>query len=169
MDWKTPLNYGDVFERLEHERVRYVVVSGMAVVLHGYVRPIADLDIVIDPAPDEARRAMYALVLSGFVPSLPLPLSAVTVMRMFDRSQREVDVFVRYHIPFDELWAHSENVRVGEHVARVASLDHLLKAKQITGRPHDLLDVEGLLALEGRGRDRITDAPVDTHEREESA
>ena len=169
MDWKTPTSYGDVFDRLERDRVRYVVVSGMAVVLHGYVRPIVDLDIVIDPAPDEANRALHALILSGFVPSLPLPLSAVTVMRMFDRSQREVDVFVRYHIPFGELWAHSENVPVGDHVARVASLDHLLKAKRITGRPHDLLDIEGLLALEGRGRDRITDAPVDTREREGSA
>lgn len=169
MDWKTPVSYVDVFDSLERDHVRYVVVSGMAVVLHGYVRPIVDLDIVIDGAPDEARRAMHALNLLGFVPSLPLPLSVVTVMRMFDRSQREVDVFVRYHIPFEELWAHSENVRVGDHVARVVSPDHLIQAKRITGRPHDLLDVEGLLALEGRGRDRITDAPVDTHEQEGSA
>jgi hypothetical protein len=165
----TPVTYGGVFDRLERDHVRYVVVGGIAVVLHGYIRPVADLDIVVDAAPDEARRAMRALTLAGFVPSIPLPLSAVTVLRMFDPAQREVDVFVRYCIPFDELWASSERVRVrvGAGIARVASLEHLLRAKRFNGRPHDLLDIAGLLALEVPDRDRITDASVDAGERDE--
>jgi hypothetical protein len=123
----------------------------MAVVLHGYIRPVADLDIVIDAASHEAHKAMHALTLTGFVPSIPLPLSVLTVLRMFDSTQREVDVFVRYCIPFDELWASSECVRVGASTARVMSLEHLLRAKRIHGRPHDLLDIEGLLALKAPG------------------
>ncbi|HWN45537.1 MAG TPA: hypothetical protein VNW71_25155 [Thermoanaerobaculia bacterium] len=151
MNWTTPAGYGDVFERLERDHVRYVVASGSAVVLHGYIRPVADLDIVIDAAPHEARKAMHALTLTGFVPSIPLPLSALTVLRMFDSAQREVDVFVRYCIPFDELWASSERVPVGVSIARVISLEHLLRAKRITARPHDLLDIEALLALKVPG------------------
>jgi hypothetical protein len=142
----TPLTYSDVFDRLEQEGVRYVVISGVAVVLHGHVRPIIDLDLVIDAAPDEANRALCALAHSGFAPSLPLPLSMLSVLRMFDQSQREVDVFVRYHIPFNDLWAGSERVRVGDSTVRVVSLKHLLQAKRINGRPHDLTDIEGLLA-----------------------
>ena len=69
----------DVCSRLEQADVRYVAVSGTAVVLHGFVRPSADLDVVIDRAPDEATRAMNALMGAGFVPSLPLPMSAVSV------------------------------------------------------------------------------------------
>jgi hypothetical protein len=38
-------------------------------------------------------------------------------------------------------------VRVGDGVARIVSLEHLLHAKQINGRPHDLSDIAGLLAL----------------------
>lgn len=143
----TPEIYCDVFERLERDAVRYVVISGVAVVLHGHVRPVADLDIVVDPAPEEAGRAMSALARGGFAPSIPLPLSMVSVLRTFDHLQREVDVFVRYHVPFDDLWAGSERVGVGDGVARVASLEHLLRAKRINGRPHDLLDIAGLLAL----------------------
>jgi hypothetical protein len=150
----TPDIYCDVFDRLEHDDVRYVVISGVAVVLHGHVRPIADLDVVIDPAPDEAGRALRALECNGFVPSLPLPLSMLTVLRMFDHAQREVDVFVRYHIPFNDLWANSERRRVGDSVARVVSLEHLLRAKRINGRPHDLLDIAGLLALGVRSGSR---------------
>ena len=154
MDGATPETYSDVFDQLERDGIRYAVISGVAVVLHGHVRPVADLDVVIDPAPDQAARALRALAACGFVQSIPLPLSMVTVMRMFDHAQREVDVFVRYHIPFDQLWANSRHVRVGDGVVRVVSLAHLLQAKRINGRPHDLSDIAAPLALEARGRDR---------------
>jgi hypothetical protein len=153
MSLATPEMYCDVFDRLEHDGVRYVVTSGVAVVLHGYVRPIADLDLVIDSASDEAGRSLSALISLGFVPSIPLPLNMLSVLRMFDRSGREVDVFVRYPIQFNKLWIDSQLMRVGESVARVVSLEHLLRAKQFNGRPHDLQDIAGLRALaEGDGR-----------------
>jgi hypothetical protein len=145
LDGITPETYSDVFTRLEAERVRYVVVSGVAVVLHGCARPLADLDIVIDPAPYEAQRALNVLLTAGFMPTLPLPLSLVTVMRMFDRSQREIDVFVRYSIPFEELWADSQLMPVGACLVRVMSFEHLLRAKRFNNRPHDLQDIERLL------------------------
>ena len=171
MNLTTPDIYCDVFDRLERDEVRYVVISGVAVCLHGYVRPIADLDIVIDPKPEETNRALLALGRVGFIASIPVPLSMLSVLRMFDQSQREVDVFVRYHIPFDELWNDSERVRIGDgsSVARVASLEHLLRIKRTNGRPHDLLDIEGLLAVEGSKRDSIIDEPLDDAERKESA
>ena len=147
MNWTTPDAYCDLFDRMERNNVPYVIVSGVAVVLHGHVRPVVDLDIVIAATPDESHRAMQTLTQAGFVPSIPLPLSLVTVMRMFDQEQREVDVFVRYHIPFLELWNSSVQKRVGSSVVRIASIEHLLRAKQIMGRPHDLWDIEGLLAL----------------------
>ena len=143
----TPETYVDLFERFGRDAVRYVVVSGVAVVLHGHVRPVFDLDIVVAPAHEESSRAMRSLALAGFVPTIPLPLSAVTVLRTFDHTQREVDVFARYSIPFDELWADSQLVPVGGTEARVISLAHLLHAKRFNGRPHDLLDIEVLLAL----------------------
>ncbi len=140
MEGATPETYGDVFDRLEWEAIRYTVISGVAVVLHDHVRPIADLDVVIDPAPDQAARALRALAACGFMQSIPLPLSMVTMLRMFDQAQREVDVFVRYHVPFDQLWASSRHVRAGDGVVRIVSLAHLLQAKRINGRPHDLAE-----------------------------
>ena len=148
MDANTPAAYCDVFEVLERHAVRYVVVSGVAVALHGHVRPVYDLDIVIGGTPDEQNRALQVLLQAGFVSTVPLPLNLVTVMRMFDQHQREIDLFARYHISFSDLWADSVRISVGESVARVASLDHLIRAKRITGRPHDLEDVAGLLALQ---------------------
>jgi hypothetical protein len=147
MSIKTPAAYCDVFDRLAEADVRYVVVSGVAVVLHGHARPVFDLDMVVSPRPDEQNSALHTLMLAGFVPSVPVPLNLLTVMRLFDQSNREVDVFVKYHLPFNDLWADSVQIHIGESVARVASLEHLLRAKRTVGRPHDLMDVEGLLKV----------------------
>jgi hypothetical protein len=147
MEANTPAAFADVFEVFERNGVRYVVVSGVAVVLHGHARPVYDLDIVVDSTPNEENRVMQALLMAGFVPSIPLPLSLVTVVRMFDQHEREIDVFARYHVSFDDLWADSVRISVGQSSARVASLEHLLHAKRTTGRPHDLEDVAGLLSL----------------------
>jgi len=138
----SPEIFCDVLKLFEREKVRYVVVGGLAVVLHGYLRAVADF-VVIDPAPEEARRAMDALNAAGFVATIPLPLRLLTVVRMFDRACREVDVFVRFHIPFEELRSCSWLARVGDAQARVASLEHLLREKRRNGRSHDLKDIEG--------------------------
>ena len=140
--------YGDVFERLEAEGVRYVAVGGVAVVLHGHERPVNDLDIVVDPAPAEARRAQAALMSLGFVPTLPLPLEMLTVLTMLDGAGRTVDVFARYHVPFGELWSASERVRAGEGLVRVCSIEHLIRVKRLVTRPDDPKDIEALLAIE---------------------
>lgn len=147
----SPETFCDVFEALEREGVRYVVVGGIAVVLHGHARPVADLDIVVDPAPEEAERVLRALVCAGFVPTLPLPLSMLTVLRLFDRAGREVDLFVRYQIPFEELCAASERRRVGGGAPRVMSREHLLRTKRSDGRRNDLLDLDALGALDADG------------------
>ncbi len=147
MNSVTPATFSDVFELLERSNVPYVVVSGVAVVLHGYVRPLADLDIVVSGSPDEQNRALHTLMSAGFVPSIPVPPAFLRVLRMFDQFEREVDVFFRYQLPFDELWASSEQMSIGETVVRVTSLEHLVHVKGMIGRPHDLEDIEALRLL----------------------
>jgi hypothetical protein len=75
----------------------------------------------------------------------------LTVLRLFDCDGREIDLFVRYQICFEELWAGSERRCLGCGVARVMSLEHLLLTKRLDGRPRDLLDLAGLLALKAHG------------------
>ena len=123
--------YEDVFERLEREGVAYVVVGGVALVLHGFDRPTADLDLVVDCAGDGAERATRALAGAGFFPTVPLPLSALTVLRMLDRGGRQVDVFARFLVPFAELLAGSTQVLVGATPVRVASLEHMARVLRL--------------------------------------
>jgi len=142
-----PETFCDVLEHLNRENARYVVVSGFAVVMHGHKRDIVDLDVVIDPSPAEAQRFMHALALAGFMPSIPLPLGMAPILRLFDRLSREVDVFVRYYISFEDLWSTSETVKVGNQMARIAALEHVVQVKQTLSRPHDLADIEALMRM----------------------
>lgn len=75
---------------------------------------------------------------------MPLPLSLVTVLRMFDSSGREVDLVAKPVVPFNGLWSNSIEMPVGNTRARVASLRHLVRGKQMIARPEDLDDLETL-------------------------
>jgi len=132
-----PETFCDVLEILNRENVRYVVVGSVAVVLHGANRDISDLDIVVDPSPEEAQRCMYVLASAGFIPSisLPLPVHMLTVVRLFDQAAREIDVFVRNRSLFDDLWSNSKLVQVGNQTARIAGLEQVLQMKRIYNEP----------------------------------
>ena len=64
--------YERVFTVLAGADVRFVVVGGVAVVLHGHPRLTADLDLVVDLDVEPARRAMAALTDLGLEPRLPV-------------------------------------------------------------------------------------------------
>ena len=156
-----------LFQALNDTGVRYVVVGGVATVLHGYARLTADVDLVIDLAPDEARKFMLALVRLGFLPRAPVdPLSfadpeiragwirdkGLQVFSMVDPADpmRVVDVFVDHPTDFDQLWVRAKSVMLGTTTVRIAAIHDLITLKRLAGRPQDLVDIEQLERIERR-------------------
>lgn len=156
--------YDDVFAALDARRVRYVVVGGVAVVLHGHARMTVDLDLVIDLAAEPAAAAIDALTGLGLRPRIPVdPRSfadeatrrtwvqernlVVFSLHDPDDPRREVDVFADYPLPFDELLAASVVREVGGCPVRVAGIPHLIALKRVAGRPRDEEDIAALTAL----------------------
>src|SRR6266568_752754 len=62
-----------VLATLSAAKVRYLVVGGVAVVLHGHLRTTAALDLVVALDEGNARRAVEALESMGFRPRAPVP------------------------------------------------------------------------------------------------
>jgi predicted nucleotidyltransferase len=155
-----------VLAALAGAEVRFVVVGGVAVVLHGHPRLTADLDLVIDLEVGPAGRAMQVLTELGLVPRLPVPASAFADPATRDRwvaernlmvftltepgGMLEVDLFAQSPLPFEALWSQAVTVPVGKTEVRIAALDDLIAMKRKSGRPQDLADIT---ALEAR-RDR---------------
>ncbi len=155
-----------VLAALDAAHVRFVVVGGVAVVLHGHPRMTADLDLVIDLAAEPAARAIEALVRIGMEPRLPVDPHGfgdpevrrrwveerhLTVFTMLDPNEPllEVDLLAETPLPFEELWDNATTVALGSSAIRVASIDHLIAMKGAAGRPQDLADIAALEALRG--------------------
>ena len=153
-----------LFEALNRADVRYVVVGGVATVLHGFARLTAGVDLVIDLNPGEARKAIRALGALGLRPRAPVdPLAfadpvartswirdkGMRVFSFWDPTQpmREVDLFVEHPIEFEGLFARAEIVPLDTTSVRVASIADLIALKRSAGCPQDLADIEALEAI----------------------
>ena len=164
-----------VFRALNEAGVRYVVVGGLAVVLHGYPRLTADVDIVLDLEPVSARKAMEALKAIGLKARAPVDPVAfadpvqreswiadkgMTVFSLYSTANHLLilDLFVRDPIPFEELWSRSKMIDLGGAKIRVASIDDLIAMKRAVARPQDLSDIEALEALKKRAHARDSGA-----------
>ena len=55
----------DVFRSFQQHDVKYVVIGGIASVLHGVPRATFDLDILIEATPENAERLLNALLDAG--------------------------------------------------------------------------------------------------------
>ena len=156
--------FHDILRALHDNGVRYVLVGGVAVVLHGFARFTKDLDLVVDLHPEEARRAIQTLLDCGLRPRVPVNAfdfadpevrrqwadeKNMLVFQMVDETdlRRNVDLFITQPMDFDRLWEASKVVELEGVTIRVASLDHLIELKKSVARPQDLLDVEQLERL----------------------
>lgn len=162
-----------IFAALEQAGVRYLVVGGVAVVLHGHPRLTADLDLVIALDPANVRGAVDALAALGYRPRAPVPLSAfadpeqrrawiaekgLTVLSLTspELPLTEVDLFATEPLPFEPAHARALSVTIGGVRVTAASLDDLIQLKRAAGRPKDLADVDALEAIR-RERDGASD------------
>ena len=156
-----------VIDALNRGEVRYVIVGGLATILHGFPRVTADVDLVVDLDPPEARKAIAALVGLGFRPRPPVDPYAFAVpesrqawirekgMRVFSLHDpadplREVDLFVEHPIDFESLWRRSVLVPLATTTARIAAIADLIALKRLAGRPEDLRDIEALREIARR-------------------
>ena len=154
----------DVLAVLEGAGVRYLVVGGVAVVLHGHLRTTADLDLVVALDRDNALRTVSALKRIGFTPRAPVPIEqfadastrsswveekGLTVFSVWsDRFPGlEVDLFVQEPLEFEGAWGRRVVVKLESTRAAIASLADLVAMKRAAGRPQDIADVEALEAL----------------------
>jgi Nucleotidyltransferase of unknown function (DUF6036) len=61
-----------ILEAFNRQAISYVVVGGVATVLHGHARFTGDVDCVIELSASNIERVLMALTNLGFVPRLPV-------------------------------------------------------------------------------------------------
>jgi hypothetical protein len=165
-----PSDFDAIFIALQAAQVRYIVVGGVAVVLHGSPRFTADLDLVIALEDQNVRAALAALEGLGYRPRAPVPAQqfadpdirrswiedkGLTVFSLWspDHPATEIDIFVEEPFAFDDAYARAVQADLGTSMVTVASIADLIILKRRAGRPKDLADISALEALTAEADD----------------
>ncbi len=163
------MKIAELLQSLSDEHVQYVLVGGLAVQLHGFLRATFDIALVLAMNDENLIRFITVAKQHGLVPAIPVPIDSLRNASQIDQWHREkgmlsfslrephiggsvVDVLVRPEVPFDRLAA---SAVVGELFGRrvqIASIEDLLAMKRNANRPKDQLDIVALEKIR-RGED----------------
>ena len=132
----------DVFASFQRHNVRYLVIGGIASVLHGVPRVTFDLDILIESTTDNAQRLLEALLEAG--------LATATLTSADDLLAQEITIFkdrVRIDVQtvtpglrFEDAWMRRETMEYQGQPFYVVSRQDLIVSKKAAGHPVDLED-----------------------------
>ena len=130
---------------LNQEEVRYVLIGGFAVILHGFVRATKDVDLLVDASVENVRRLKRAMA--------NLPDNAIALMSDDEVDRygvvRVADEFVvdlmksACGIEYEEASSHIERREIDGVVIPIADEELLIRTKD-TVRPSDAADVRFL-------------------------
>ena len=137
-----------VFACFERHQVEYLVIGGIAAVLHGVPRATFDLDILIAATPDNARRLLAALDAAGLgtaslTDETRLLANEITIFNDWVRLDVQTST---PGLVFEEAWARREVMAFRGQRFFVVSRADLIASKRAAGREQDLQDIR---ALEG--------------------
>lgn len=140
-------DFREFVKSLNAHDVRYLVVGGYAVALHGHPRYTKDLDIWIEPTQENAERLLDALNNFGFA-SLDLKVEDFTsdnqVIQLGYPPSR-IDLLTSADgIEFADSYTSKVIVELDGVATNFIDLAHLKANKQSTGRLQDLADLEAL-------------------------
>ena len=127
--------------------VRFLIVGAYALAVHGRPRATGDLDVWVDPTPDNAASIMQALELFG-APTGHVnadDFSRPGIVFQMGLPPFRIDVLTDLTgLTFTEAWVDRIQAEFGELTVDVIGRDAFIKNKRATGRPRDLGDIDAL-------------------------
>jgi hypothetical protein len=142
--------YLGVFRSFAKHDVKYVVIGGIASVVHGVPRATFDLDILVENSTDNAKRLLDALLESGLgtaALTTPAEIVAQEITIFDDRVRIDVQTATP-GITFEDAWNRKKTVEFRAQPIHVVCRQDLIASKKAAGRPVDLDDVRALEAGE---------------------
>lgn len=160
--------YLDLFRALDEHKVRYLLVGGLAMNLHGVPRMTMDVDLVLAMDDDNLDRFIACAETIGLSPVAPVPLQSLK-----DADQRQawvvqkqliafalqnrqaripvmVDVLIAPPIDIEAAFSRAIIRSVGDMPLTIAAIEDMIHLKTGTGRAQDESDIEHLERLRER-------------------
>lgn len=156
--------YLDLFRALAQHQVRYMLVGGLAMNLHGVPRMTMDVDLVLAMDEENLDRFIGCARTLGLTPQAPVPLAALK-----DAGQRRqwaeqkhmiafalnpaqpgaptVDVLIAPAIDISAAIARAQTRLVEDVPVSLAAVEDMIALKAAAGRRQDIADIEHLRRL----------------------
>ncbi len=158
--------YEDILRAFQKQKVRYVLVGGIAFNLLGGYRNTLDMDILVEMTDKNLLKIVRILKKAGY--RVKQPVDPIMIadkktrqdwiknkhMKAFnfykdERSYEEVDIIIDSPVDFKEANRDAVRVRVGELILPVISKNNFIKMKKKAGRDKDILDIKEINAIGG--------------------
>jgi len=137
----------DLFKIFNDHGVEYLVVGAYAVIYYTFPRFTKDLDVWVNPTPENARRVFRALAKFG------APLVDVGETDFTDREMvyqigiepNRIDIMMGISSSeFPAAWANRKRSTYGGIPICIIGREDLIQSKIAANRPQDVIDVENL-------------------------
>ena len=152
--------YGEILREFQKQKVKYLLVGGIAVNLFGFVRSTADMDILVEMSNENLKKVVSILKKKGYHVKQPVdPMGIADEKLRYDwihnkhmkafnfykeDELKEVDIIIESPVSFKDAQKGRICFRIGDLLLPVISIDNLIKMKSRTGRGVDKLDIEEL-------------------------
>jgi hypothetical protein len=141
-------DFKDFIRALSNQKVHYILVGGMAVILHGYVRTTGDMDIWVNKTAENYQKLVAAFNEFG-MPVFDMTesnfLSDEYDVWMFGISPVKIEIMTAVKgLEYEEAYELSQIYTEDDVPIRFLSLNSLIKSKKASGRFKDLDDIDQL-------------------------
>lgn len=160
--------YLDLFRALNDHQVRYLLVGGLAMNLHGVPRMTMDIDLVLAMDEENLERFIGCARSLDLSPLAPVPLSALKdaeqrrqwaeqkhmiafALQPAATSGPTVDILIRPAIDIAAALLRGETRKLNDVAVSLAAIEDMITLKSAAGRQQDEDDIAHLERLRGPG------------------
>ena len=152
--------YEEILRAFQKQKVKYVLVGGIAVNLLGSLRSTADLDILVEMSDNNLKKIVNIMKKYGYRVKQPVdPIKIADKktrenwiknknMKAFNFYKqdelKEVDIIIESPVSFEEARKKTVRIKIDDLILPVISINNLIKMKKKTGRAIDKLDIDEL-------------------------
>jgi hypothetical protein len=156
--------YFDILKEFYDSGIKYLIVGGLSVNLHGIPRVTQDIDIIISLDRKNINGVTLIMKKLGYLPGLPVnpdDLSDVKIRESWIREKnliafsfyhpsdhyKVVDIVISHPLDFDSAYKNRIEKNIKDFSINLVSIDDLITMKNHSGRRQDLSDIELLKKL----------------------
>ncbi len=153
--------YFEILEAFYRNKVKYLIVGGLAVNLYGVPRLTQDIDLIISTKKQNILKINSVLKELGYIPRLPVDPNDLTDsgkvkdwvenrnLKAFSFHHKKdtfkvIDILLVHPLQFEESFKNKTVKKAGGVEIYLASLNDLIKTKEFSGRMQDSSDIKML-------------------------